>query len=119
MFSTGPPVSEDSKSQKSFTLCRDKLIEILASDNDLLVSLASVFCSESIIDKKTKTEIRSLKGKKGSILLLDNLGRTIRKRPEVLPKVLDKMDDEDALQAIVKKIRGTVEEKEDQVQTGL
>ena len=63
--------------------------------------------------------IRQTKGKEGATLLVNSLEQAIRSQPELLPKVLDKMDEEESLHEIVEKIRGTEKQKnEDQVLTG-
>ena len=112
---TGPPVSEEKKSQKSFSQCRDELVASLCSDDVIYVSLASSFCSHNIIEKVVRDKVRKTKGKVGATMLVDNVEQAVRKRPEILPKILEIMDEEDALRPIAMKIRGSTEEKDHQV----
>ena len=114
----GPPVSELQKSRKSFTQSRDELITLLTND-DLLVALSCVFYLDNIIDKRADTDIRRTKGKDGATLLVNSLEQAISKQPEVLPKILDKMDKVDSsLHDVVMKMRGVKKVNEEQDLTG-
>ncbi len=114
----GPPVSELQRSRKNFTQCRDELITLL-SNNDLLVASSFGFHIDGIIDKRADTDIRRTKGKDGATLLVNSLQQAISKQPEVLPKILDKMDKVDSsLHDVVMKMRGVKRGNEEQDLTG-
>ncbi len=112
-MSIGPPL-EVEQSKKCFGRCRNELISLIASDDDIAVSLAFAFCSDNIIDKQLRAKIRQTKGKEGATLLVNNVEKAIRNKPELLPKVLDKMDEEDTLHSVVMKMKGAGNDKKDQ-----
>ena len=118
LHSTGPPESENDKSCKEFTTCHDELIELLSSDDDTCVSLASILCLENIIDKEMKTKIRQCKGKQGAIMLVCSLEQSIRRQCEVLPKVLNIMDEEESLHHLVMRIKRGTQVTEEKTITG-
>ena len=105
---------EVEQSKKGFGQCRNELISLIASDDYIAVSLASVFCSDNIIDKQLRAKIRQTKGKEGATLLVNNVEKAIRNKPELLAKVLDKMDEEDALHSVIMKMKGAGNDKKDQ-----
>ena len=109
----GPPL-EVEQSKKGFGQCRNELISLIASDDYIAVSLASVFCSDNIINKQLRAKIRQTKGKEGATLLVNNVEKAIRNKPELLAKVLDKMDEEDALHSVIMKMKGAGNDKKDQ-----
>ncbi len=77
------------------------------------------FHYDGIINKKDDTDIRQTKGIKGATLLVNSLQQAISKQPEVLPKILDKMDQVDSsLHDVVMKMRGVKRGNEEQDLTG-
>ncbi len=94
------------------------MIELLSSDEDSCVSLASILCLENIIDKGMKTKIRQCKGKQGAIMLVSCLEQSIRRQGEVLPKVLNIMDEEESLHHLVMRIKRGTQVTEEKAITG-
>ena len=78
---------------------------MLRDDDDTLISLAAVLCSEKIIDKSVKSSVLQKKGLNGSTVLLDELEKSCNAKPDNMRLVLKNMEDESLLSSLVKKIR--------------